>query len=360
MIQVIIIIFSPKQLQKELPKMKEMTSDERMIRVLERKIPDRVPVFEWMIDKKVVEAICPGGTTQDLAYKIGLDGFNVECNYETKMVNETDFEDEWGMIKRNTGESHPFPVDGPIRTMEDVEKYQAPAADKPGRFTAVEKALLEHSGKKALFLHLNDVYSIPSRLMPYEFFLVSLVKQPEMIKALVAKTVDANLALGKEAARRGIKFIWTGDDYAYNLGLMFSPKVFKEIFAPELYRVMQGYKELGLYVIKHTDGDIMSIIDTIIEAGIDCIDPIDPLAGMNLANIKKNYGKKVAIKGNVECAETLSFRTVEDTIAETRSCLEIGMPDGGYILSSSNSIHSAVKPENFLAMVETVHKYGKY
>lgn len=340
--------------------MKEMTSDERLITVLENKIPDRVPVFEWLIDKGVTEALCPGGTVEDLAYKIGLDAFTVECNYEKKMINETDYQDEWGMIKRDSGESHPFPVDGPIQTLEDAEKYVPPAADKSGRFASVEKAVKEHNGKKSLMLHLNDVYSIPSRLMPYEDFLISIMNQPEMIKILVAKSVDANLALAKEAVQRGIKFVWTGDDYAYNNGLMFPPAKFDEIFAPELKRVMQGFKELGLYVIKHTDGDIMSVIDTIIDSGIDCIDPIDPLAGMDLAHIKETYGNRVAIKGNVECAETLSFRTVEETIAETRACLKIGMPEGGYILSSSNSIHSAVKPENFLAMVETVYKYGKY
>ncbi len=123
---------------------------------------------------------------------------------------------------------------------------------------------------------------------------------------------------------------------------------------------MKGYKELGLYVIKHTDGNIMSIIDTIVDSGIDCLDPIDPLVGMSIENIKNLYGDRIAIKGDVNCAKTFSFSSVEDTITETRVCLEAGMQDGGYILSSSNSIHSTVKPENFLAMVETVHKYGNY
>ena len=64
--------------------------------------------------------------------------------------------------------------------------------------------------------------------------------------------------------------------------------------------------------------------------------------------------------GNVDCGNLLTFGTEEEVIKETKKCLDIGAPGGGYILSSSNSIHSGVKPENFLAMMKTVKKYGIY
>ena len=123
---------------------------------------------------------------------------------------------------------------------------------------------------------------------------------------------------------------------------------------------MQAYKDLGLYIIKHTDGNIRSILDTIVESGIDCLDPIDPVAGMDLAEMKHKYGHRITLKGNVDCAQTLTFKSVEETIEETKNCLRIAAPGGGYILSSSNSIHSAVKPENYMAMLETLKKYGTY
>jgi uroporphyrinogen decarboxylase len=116
---------------------------------------------------------------------------------------------------------------------------------------------------------------------------------------------------------------------------------------------MQGYKELDLYVIKHTDGNLWSILDMIIDSGIDCLDPIDPQAGMDLAEVKAKYGARVALKGNVDCAELMSFGTPEEVIESTKEVLRIGMPGGGFILSSSNSIHSTVKPENYAAMLQT-------
>ncbi|MEI7615372.1 MAG: uroporphyrinogen decarboxylase family protein [Actinomycetota bacterium] len=340
--------------------MKELSGEERMLRVLEKKETDRVPSFEWYIDKKVIEAISPGSDYEKFCYDMDLDAMCVDCNFDKKFIDNGLIQDEWGMIKKDTGESHTFPVDGPIRTLKDAEQYIPPDPHRQGRYDFMEKAIKEHGGKKAVILHLNDVFSIPSRLMPFNEFLMKLIDEPEVIRTLVRMSVDINLEFAKEAKKRGIKIVYTGDDFAYNSGPIVSPGQFRDIFSPELKRVINGYKELGLLVIKHTDGNIMPIIDMIIESGFDCIDPIDPIAGMSLQRIKSEYGSKICIKGNVDCSSTLSFKGTAETIEETKKCLDIGMPGGGYILSSSNSIHSAVKPENYRAMLETLKQFGQY
>lgn len=340
--------------------MKELSGEERILRVLEKKETDRVPTFEWYIDKKVIEALSPGSDFEKFCYDMDIDAICVDCNFDKKILNNGLIQDEWQMIKKDTGESHPYPVDGPVRTLKDAQQYIPPDPHKQGRYDFVEKAIKEHSGKKAVILHLNDVLSIPSRLMPFNEFLMKLIDDPETIKTLVRMSVDINLEMAKEAKKRGIKIVYTGDDYAYNSGPIISPGKFRDIFFPELKRVISGYKELGLLVIKHTDGNIMSIIDMIIESGFDCIDPIDPIAGMSLKQIKSEYGDRICIKGNVDCSATLSFKSVPETIEETKNCLDIGMPGGGYILSSSNSILSSVKPENYHAMLKTLKQFGQY
>jgi uroporphyrinogen decarboxylase len=337
-----------------------LTSEERILRTLRHEEVDRVPSFEWIIDKKVVEAISPGSTEEEFIYKMDLDAICVDLDYKKVEIETGVFRDEWGMVKKYSEESHSFPVSGPIKEMKDLEQYIPPDPHAPERYRTLEKKLAQHSGKKAVILHLNDVLSIPSRLMVFEDFLTGIILEPELIAGLIDMAVDVNLQMAAEAVKRGVKIVYTGDDYAYVNGPLMSPKAFRGIFYPRLCRVMQGYKELGLYVIKHTDGDIMPLIDMIVDSGIDCLDPIDPIAGMDIAHIKEKYGKRVAIKGNVDCSHTLTFGSVEDTIRESRKCLEIGMPGGGYIFSSSNSIHSSVKPENYLAMLSTLKKYGNY
>jgi uroporphyrinogen decarboxylase len=139
-----------------------------------------------------------------------------------------------------------------------------------------------------------------------------------------------------------------------------SPASFRELFYPGLCRAMRGFKELGLFVIKHTDGNLWPIIDMIVDSGIDCLDPIDPMAGMDLAEVKTRYGSRIALKGNVDCSHLMTLGSPEEVAAATRAAIRTGAPGGGYILSSSNSIHSSVKPENYLALMRTLEEYGRY
>jgi uroporphyrinogen decarboxylase len=178
--------------------------------------------------------------------------------------------------------------------------------------------------------------------------------------ALVDLSVRLNLEMAREVAARGVKIVYTGDDYAGNLGPLMSPKHFRQLFYPGLCRVMGGYKELGLQVIKHTDGKLWPILDMIVDSGIDCLDPIDPQAGMDLAEVKAQYGHRIALKGNVDCAQLLTFGAPDQVIAATREALRKGAPGGGFILSSSNSIHSAVRPDNYQAMLRAWQEYGQY
>jgi uroporphyrinogen decarboxylase len=339
----------------------ELTSEERIMRVLRREEPDRVPHFEWLIDRKVREAICPGcGDTNDFAVRMGLDAVLGDVKYTKERVGSNRSRSEWGYVSQDTAEEHGIEVESPIKTMEDFERYTPPDPLLPERYVGIEKLVDEFAGDKAVIIHLNDVFSLPRYLMGMENLLMSIVTQPELVKALVALSVDVNLKMAKEVAARGVKIVYTGDDYAYTKGPLMSPKHFRELFYPGLKRVMGGFKELGLMVIKHTDGDLWPIIDMIIDSGIDCLDPIDPIAGMDIAEVKAKYGDRVAVKGNVDCAETLTFGSQEEVVEETKEAMRKGMPGGGFILSSGNSIHSSVKPGNYLAMLQTWEKHRDY
>lgn len=337
-----------------------MTSEQRLIKTLRREPVDRIPSFEWIIDKKVVNALCPGATEEEFIYEMDLDAICVDLDYETVQMGEGLLKDEWGQIKKFTQEGHSFPIDGPIRDEDDLKTYRPPNPHKSERYRTLEKKLDAHGGKKAVLVHLNDVYSIPSRLMKYEDFICAMAAEPDFVRDLVNMTVDVQLEMAAECVKRGVKICFTGDDFAYVNAPIMSPDTFRDVFFEPMKRVIGGFKELGLYVIKHTDGDIHSLLDMIVESGIDCIDPIDRLAGMDLADVKNGYGKRVAIKGNVDCVKSLAFGTVEETIEDAKECMRIGAKGYGYIFSSSNSIHSSVKPENYKAMLDTYYKYRTY
>jgi uroporphyrinogen decarboxylase len=102
------------------------------------------------------------------------------------------------------------------------------------------------------------------------------------------------------------------------------------------------------------------LLDSIVAAGSDGIDPIDPLGGMELSVVKARYGDRVAIKGNVDQTELLMYGPPEKVMEEVKACIRDAGAGGGYVCSSSNSIHSGVDPELYRVMVETIHHYGRY
>jgi len=308
--------------------MTEMTSEERILRVLQRQEPDRVPHFEWVVDHRVREALCPGCENYtDFALQMGHDAIIVDLIYKKESAGVNRWRTEWGYVSQDTDEEHGVEVESPIKTMRDFECYTPPDPHLPERFVTVEEAVKNFSGQKAVIVHLNDVFSLPRYLMGMLGLIMAIVREPDLVKALVDMSVTINLELAKEVASRGVKIVYTGDDFAYNKGPLMSPKHFRELFYPGLCRVMGGYKELGLHVIKHTDGNLWPIIDMIIDSGIDCLDPIDPQAGMDLGEVKMKYGHRVALKGNVDCAQLMTFGTPEEVIKATKTALRQGMPE---------------------------------
>ncbi len=341
--------------------MAEMTSEERVLCVLQRQQPDRVPHFEWLVDRRVREALSPGCTDPiEFAVQHGHDAIIVDPIFKKEKIGEDRWLTEWGYVSQETTEEHGIEVESPIGSMADFERYTPPDPHAPGRFTAIEAAVQKFKGDKAVIVHLNDVFSLPRYLLSMQRLLTAIVTEPDLVQAVVEMSVAYNLELAKEVAARGVKIVYTGDDYAYNRGPLMSPRHFREFFFPALCRVIGGFKDLGLYVIKHTDGKLWPIIDMIIDSGIDCLDPIDPQAGMDLGEVKAKYGQRVALKGNVDCAQILTLGTPDEVVEASKAALHTGMPGGGYIFSSSNSIHSGVKPENYAAMLQTWREYGRY
>lgn len=341
--------------------MSEMSSEERMLRVLRREEPDRVPHFEWLVDRKVRQALVPGcKDTNEFLVKIGADAVLGDVKFRKEQIGDGLWRSEWGYVSQDTPEEHGIEVESPIKSPADLDAFTVPDVLDPVRYESIERLVDQFAGDKAVIVHLNDVFSLPRYLMGMQDLLMGIALQPELVRALVDLSVDVNLKMAKEVAARGVKIVYTGDDVAYTKGPMMSPKAWYELFYPGFKRVMGGFKELGLMVIKHSDGNLWPILDSFIDAGFDCLDPIDPIAGMEIAEVKAKYGDRVAIKGNVDCAHTLTFGTVEEVVAETMEAMRKGMPGGGYILSSSNSIHSAVKPENYRAMLDTWVKYRDY
>jgi len=343
-----------------------MNSLERVIAALERRQPDRVPFFECVIDQRVMDALLPGCDYYQFNDWIGLDNAsqnrsswsreNVEFIDEKKGT----FRDKWGVIRAFGPESTPAPIEGPIKTPEDLKTYQPPDPEADDVLGHLPEVIARYKGRKAITAICRDSFFNPAFLRGTTRFLMDMVENPQLVHELIEVALSHDLRAMQRMVEAGCDVVVFGDDYADKNSTLMSPRHFRQFILPGLKRCVDAAHEAGAYVVKHTDGNIMGILDMIVETGIDALNPIEPQAGMDIRLVKEKYGDRIAIIGNIDCGYLLSQAPVDEVRRVTRQTIEIAAPGGGYMLSSSNSIHSSVKPENFMAMVETLRECGGY
>ncbi len=192
-------------------------------------------------------------------------------------------------------------------------------------------------------------------------FMEYLILRPDLIDRYLDAQMPSRLLMIEEAFKRGVDGVLAGNDWASATGPLISPGHFRRFIVPRFRRIADLCHAYDKVLIKHCDGDIR-LLEPILfdECRIDGWHPVDPTAGLTVAEYKAHRGDQITLIGNVNCATTLVNSTREEVIAETRSIIREGAPGGGFILSSSNSIHAAVKPELYAAMLEAAYEYGTY
>ena len=150
------------------------------------------------------------------------------------------------------------------------------------------------------------------------------------------------------------------DDWGSTKGLLLSPGHLGKHFLRPYGKLVRGLKELGLPVIMHNDGNIRERLEELVDTGIDACHPVEKMAGMDLARVKQKYGQRICPIGNVNNKTVLVSGNAEEVKAETISCLKAGSSDGGYIISSDNSIHDDIPIENVNTFIRTAKESGVY
>lgn len=218
----------------------------------------------------------------------------------------------------------------------------------------------ELSGDKYfLMVHGDATFAIPDGDKMYEFS-YRMADDPEGLKKEAQEKVDRAV----ERAERlktpgGLDGLVLCDDYCLNTGPFLSPSRFSEFITPYLAQLVKAYREMGYHVIKHTDGNIMPILDQLVQTHPHAIHSLDPQAGVDIAEVKRLYGGQVCLIGNVNCG-LLDTGTEEEVIASTRYALENGMPGGGYIFSTSNCIYTGMRLSRYELMLDVWRKEGNY
>ena len=210
-----------------------------------------------------------------------------------------------------------------------------------------------------LMRHGDATFSIPSGTEMVEFS-YRLADEPEQVKQEADDRVNQALARAERLQKHGgLDGFALCSDYCFNTGPFLSPHQFSEFVTPYLVKLIQGYRDLGFYVIKHTDGNIMPILDQLLAANPHALHSLDPQAGVDMAEMKRLCGDQVCLIGNVNCG-LMDTGTREEVQQSARYALQHGTPGGGYIFSTSNCIYTGMKLERYEVILDVWRKEGNY
>ena len=212
--------------------------------------------------------------------------------------------------------------------------------------------------KYLLTRHGDGTYSIPDGNEMYEFAYRTIDDPKGLLEQAEAMAVNA-IERNKKAMAGGIESFILCCDYCYNNGPFLSPEQFRIFITPFLAKIIKAIRDEGGYAIKHTDGNIMPILEQLIEANPHAIHSLDPMAGVDIAKVKAIAGNKVCLIGNVNCA-LLQTGTDLEVIDSAEYCLKYGKPGGGYIYSTSNVPFKGLNLDRYLLVLDVWKKHRKY
>jgi len=380
-----------------------MNSTERVWAALNLEEPDRIPTHTINIDGNVADKILgkPERTAFDVfdemesqypdnwvdkinaivndieigvfaksvraGFELGFDGVGIQ--YIPFIIeNRDEMTDIFGKrhkIKNIDGNPYPDYYGGYIKNRADWEAYPKPDLKQEYRnakkfYKGVLRKCRDIKDEICIIAQnaLTSVFPPVWQGMGMTNFARALKNDTKLIEERFRYCTDFVLTVFKAYSDCGAKIFLEGGDIAHSGGPMINPKDFNKYLVPRYQEVSETIHDWGGKSILHTDGDITSLLDFIVESGFDglqCLEP--PLVDPYL--VKKKVGDKLCLSGNIDTRHILVKAPKNEVVKAVKDAIKAMGPGGGFMISPAN-FHPEISVERLKWMIEATKKYGVY
>jgi hypothetical protein len=348
-----------------------LSKRERVIRTINFQETDKIPIYDIINNDKIREyfsrqKIEPGNAweleytalrkTVDMTRMINIpnftlgrytdkDGFVYYRDKYTEWIEKRPFEDVNGLkdwIKKNISYKKKWQADDSY-----IEQYR--------------KNILNHKkgigDETVIVVESNVGLDYAYNMAGIELFSYLMVDEPAIISEWLEVLNQAEIRRAKAIADPElVPVMLTYSDLAYKTGLIFPPDFLRREFFPRLKKLNNTYQNVGVKCLFHSDGDLNSILDDLIAADIDGINPMETLAGMDIKKVRGKYGHKIFITGGIDVSQLMTYGTPEEVECTCKQAI-IDTDGVGYFLGSTTELHNNVKTENILAMIKVASNF---
>ena len=362
----------------------------RLRAALKHEEPDRVPVGEFFWTGFLNQYRDRFGASFDPYRHFDLDYIVITPNMDPKIQpfeilkqdgNDVVLKTGFGATIRRAGTApmphyEAFSVDSP----DEMAGFEFDSPSDPRRFfsggddqiNCVGDALARDipSWDSRVEKYVDDFAVFGSVCEPYEYLwriigsensLYWLATDKDLLHAFVDRLVGHLLEFARaqiEAGRGRLSGMYIWGDVAYVRGMLFGAARWREIFRPHVKALIDLCHAHGLMTVYHGCGDARKIYDDLVEIGLDGYNPLEAKSGLDVVELKKRYGARLAFVGNID-VRVLESGDPEAIRHEVRYKLQAAR-GGGWVFQSDHSVSSSVKPESYELALRTLRELGDY
>ena len=355
-----------------------MNGRDRFLTALKGGKPDRVSIFDFFGSPKFIKRLTGYKPLHyraediiECSLKFGFDGAYIAYGgvkgYNAKKIrddtlNQNCYRDDWGTVYRKSNFSWPIdaPIDYPIKDWHDLKKYSMPDPELMERMDEINRAQELAGNKTAIVGGIHGPLTVATLLCGFDNLFIKIIDDPNFVKEVFKIGTEYFKVAVKRMTASGIDAICVSDDLGSDTAPFFSPKHFKTLLYPFIEELFHEISVNNVPFFMHCDGNINLLLDNLVSLGINGLHPIQRQSGMSIKDIRKKYGNRICVIGNVDSSHTLVSGGKSEIIRETLEALRDGAGDGAMILASDSDIRDEIPFENIELMFKTGMKYGKY
>ncbi len=238
--------------------------------------------------------------------------------------------------------------------------YFEPFTTYPSWDSLREQLVALREKQRFILLHVYGPFEATWRKHGFENTLVNLALEPDLVADMFQAHTDLVIATLEKAARYATvpDGLFLVEDLGINTGPMFSPRHYDRLLAPCHRRLGEYLHGAGIAFFIHSDGDIRQLISRLIAAGVQVLQPIEAKLGLDVRDLKREYGADLAFMGNIDATRMDADRAAIE--AEIRDKITLAREGGGYIYHSDHSVPPTVSWDRYRWIIDRVRYYGTY
>ena len=338
-----------------------LTHKERVQHALQHHPIDRLPTqinYTYAMGEKIAAHF--GVSLADLPARLDNHLVRVDLSYSRRLRDDGLVSYDWWDVGWATDEEGYLPTDSPLAHTDSLDDLLWPDPYDPHLLDEAAQKITADNGQH--FIVPNFGFCLFERawsLRGFEKFLLDLALNVNFVEELLEHITEIQVALARRYVALGVDGGYFGDDYGAQKGTLFSPDTWRKLFKPRLARMFGVFREAGLPVILHSDGQIGPILPDLVEIGLTTLNPVQPEV-LDHAWLKRTFGDQLAYYGGVSTQTVLPSGTPANVKTAVEQAMRLLAPNGtGLMLAPSHRMMSDIPLENVEALLSVFERMGE-